>query len=364
LRQSVLSVEALKGLKCFCPHDERDGRLDEMANGRNSKLKTFPLVTVFVGCYNHSRFVEECLDSVRHQTYPNLQVIIFDDCSKDNSVSVIDTWLKKYRLDWQFISHTRNVGICASLNEVLRLARGKYASMVAADDVWLPDKTARQVEMMEQLPEDVGVLYSDAFQIDENSATLPQMFIEAHRKFVVPSEGFLFDVLWEGNFIPAMTTLIRRECFTQVGTYDEDLCFEDWDIWMRISRTFRFAYDKIPAANYRIVSSSAARTMSEAMSRSVELLRVKYFFRGWLNAEQGKDAALALDGVVWRLYQVGSHIPLRWKSALLKQNCSAKTICLIVCSTCGLSFARFQQILAFGVALKEKIFRQKREHRL
>jgi len=336
----------------------------EMANAPNPKLQNYPLVTAFVGCYNHSRFVEECLDSVRHQTYPNLQVIIFDDGSKDNSVSVIDTWLKKHRLDWQFISHTRNVGICASLNEVLPLARGKYISMVAADDVWLPDKTARQVEMMEQMPADVGVLYSDAFQIDENGETLPQMFIEAHRKFVVPPEGFLFDVLWEGNFIPAMTTLIRRECFTQVGTYDEDLCFEDWDIWMRISRTFRFAYDKTPAAKYRIVASSAVRTMSEAMCRSEELFRVKYFVRGWLNAEQGRNAALALDGVVWRLYQVGSHIPLRWKSALLKQNCSAKTICLIVCSTCGLSFARFQQILAFGVALKGKIFRQQREHRL
>ena len=336
----------------------------EMANAPNPKLQNYPLVTAFVGCYNHSRFVEECLDSVRHQTYPNLQVIIFDDGSKDNSVSVIDTWLKKHRLDWQFISHTRNVGICASLNEVLPLARGKYTSMVAADDVWLPDKTARQVEMMEQLPEDVGVLYSDAFQIDEKGETLPRMFIEAHRKFVVPPEGFLFDVLWEGNFIPAMTTLIRRECFTQVGTYDEDLCFEDWDIWMRISRTFRFAYDKTPAAKYRIVASSAVRTMSEAMCRSEELFRVKYFVRGWLNAEQGRNAALALDGVVWRLYQAGSHIPLRWKSALLKQNCSAKTICLIICSTCGLSFARFQQILAFGVALKGKIFRQKREHRL
>ena len=161
---------------------------------------------------------------------------------------MIDNWLKKHRLDWQFIPHTRNVGICASLNEVLRLARGKYISMVAADDVWLPDKTSRQVEMMEQMPEDVGVVYSDAFQIDENGETLPQMFIEAQRNFAVPPEGFLFDVLLEGNFIPAMTTLIRRECFTQVGTYDEDLCFEDWDMWMRISRRFRFAYDKIPAA--------------------------------------------------------------------------------------------------------------------
>src|SRR5437867_2727496 len=332
-----------------------------MANDLNPKLENDPLVTAFVGCYNHSRFVEECLDSVRHQTYPNLEVIIFDDRSKDNSVAVIDTWLKKQRLDWQFVPHTKNIGICASLNEVLRLARGKYISMIAADDVWLPDKTARQVEMMERLPEDVGVVYSDAFQIDENGATLPQMFIEAQRNLAVPPKGFLFDVLLEGNFIPAMTTLIRRECFTQVGTYDEDLCFEDWDMWMRISRKFRFAYDKIPAAKYRIVSSSAVRTMSEAMWRSVELLRVKYFFRGWLNAEQGRNA---LDGAVWGLYQAGSHIPLRWKSALLKQNCSAKTICLIVCSTCGLSFARFQQILAFGVALKGKIFRQQREHRL
>ena len=187
-------------------------------------------MTAFVGCYNHSRFVEECLDSVRHQTYPNLEVIIFDDWSKDNSISVINTWLKKHRLDWQFIPHTRNIGICASLNEVLRLARGKYISVVAADDVWLPDKTTRQVAMMEQMPKDIGVLYSDAFQINESGEALPQMFIEAHRKLVTPPEGFLFDLLWEGNFIPAMATLIRRECFTLVGTYDEDLCFEDWDM--------------------------------------------------------------------------------------------------------------------------------------
>src|SRR6478672_937834 len=148
-----------------------------MPNDLNSRLRRFPLVTAFVGCYNHSRFVEECLDSVRQQTYPKLQVIIFDDCSKDNSVSVIENWLKEHQLDWQFITHTRNIGICASFNEVLRLARGKYISVVAADDVWLPDKTSRQVEMMEQMPGDVGVLYSDALQIDENGKTLPQMFI-------------------------------------------------------------------------------------------------------------------------------------------------------------------------------------------
>ena len=130
--------------------------------------------------------------------------------------------------------------------------------------------------------------------VDENGEALPQMFVEAHREFVVPPEGFLFDVLLEGNFIPAMATLIRRECFTQVGTYDEDLCFEDWDMWMRISRRFRFAYDKIPAAKYRILSSSVVRTMSEAIWRSIMLLRMKYFRRGGgYNLDAGSSALMA-----------------------------------------------------------------------
>jgi hypothetical protein len=67
-----------------------------------------------------------------------------------------------------------------------------------------------------------------------------------------------------------------------------------------------------------------------------------------------------LDREVWRSYRAGSRIPLRCEIVLLKENCSAKTICLVACSMCGLSFARFQQILAFGVALKRKIFRRRR----
>ena len=68
--------------------------------------------------------------------------------------------------------------------------------------------------------------------------------------------------------------------------------------------------------------------------------------------------------VLFALYEAGSHIPIPLKIALLRQNCSARTICLVVCSMCGLSFARFKQILGFGVTLKGLIFRQRREHQL
>ncbi|HXR07955.1 MAG TPA: glycosyltransferase [Candidatus Acidoferrum sp.] len=321
-----------------------------------------PLVTVLIGCYNQARFVVENLESVRQQTYPRIQLIIWDDCSRDNSVEVIHSWIRRHNFACTFLQHDINRGVCKSVNEAMALARGQYICFVAADDIFMPDRIARQVQILENSPSDVGVVYSDAFQIDENGRALPQMFIEAHRKMALPPEGFLFDVLFEGNFIPAMTTLVRRECFKQVGAYDEDLCYEDWDMWMRISRTFRFVYDKIPAAKYRIVSNSLSRTTSEEMLRSADLLRVKYFSRGWLNAEQGRIAAPALYGAACRLHELGSPIPLRWKGSLLKQSCSAKAIALVVFSTCGISFLRFQQVRAFWKRLKSKFFRPQRVH--
>ena len=315
-----------------------------------------PLVTVWVGCYNHARFVVEALESVRQQTYPNIQLIVWDDCSKDNSVEVIEYWIAKHQVDCTFLKHKINLGICRSLNEALALSHGKYVSGVAADDVWLPTKTATQVGMLERLPEDVGVVYSDAYQIDEGGKLLPEMFIEAHRLLPTMPEGWIFDTLIQGNFIPAMTSLTRRRCLEVVGNYDENLVFEDWDMWLRISRQYRFAFDRIPSAKYRIVATSMVRTMSEPMWRAKELIKAKCYFRGWLSTEQRSVVAMALDGIVWRLYEAGLHIPLRWKLELLRRDCSSKTICLIVCSTCGLCFAKFQQILSTAVAIKRKLF--------
>jgi len=98
--------------------------------------------------YNHSRFILETLESVRAQTYKNTELIILDDCSSDDSVSIIERWLQENAIACTFIRHQKNQGICKSLNETLAVATGKYISMVASDDLWLPDKIARQVEIM------------------------------------------------------------------------------------------------------------------------------------------------------------------------------------------------------------------------
>src|SRR5580700_4603213 len=161
-----------------------------------------PLVSMIVVCYNQSRFVVETLESVKAQTYKATQLIIVDDCSSDSSVPTIERWLRENGIDCTFIRHKTNQGICKSLNDALAVATGKYLSMIAADDTWLPDKIARQVEIMESQPDDVGVIYSDAYQMDANGHPLPDLLIAANWKLAEMPQGSVLDRLLQGNFIP------------------------------------------------------------------------------------------------------------------------------------------------------------------
>lgn len=123
--------------------------------------------------------------------------------------------MREHNINCHFIVHGENLGICKTFNQALRHAQGKYVSIIAADDVWLTDKIMRQVTDMERLDDDVAVLYGEAEQIDENGELLPQKFIEAHvahRGFGGMPQGDIFNSLAGGNFVPAMSTLVRREC--------------------------------------------------------------------------------------------------------------------------------------------------------
>lgn len=151
--------------------------------------------------------------------------------------------------------------MCRTFNEALELSKGEYISLIATDDTWLPNKIAQQVTLMESAPDKVGIIYSDAYQMDEHGQRLPKMFIAAHRQFEIMPEGNLSEILVVGNFIPAMTTLIRRAVYDRVGLYDEKLAFEDWDFWLRAASHFHFAYSPYPSANYRILKTSMVRTL-------------------------------------------------------------------------------------------------------
>ena len=121
--------------------------------------------------------MEATLESVRGQTFRDFELIIVDDCSTDDSVGIIETWLERTGMPCRFVRHSANQGVCRTVNEILGMARGRYIASLGADDLWHPSMLERFVRRMEESPADVCVVYGDAEVIDEEGrvepATLP-----------------------------------------------------------------------------------------------------------------------------------------------------------------------------------------------
>lgn len=219
------------------------------------------LVTVIAMCYNHERFVIECLESIRSQSFQDFELIVTDDCSHDASPTLIENWLAIHRPEAVFIRHDKNSGLCRILNEALAHSRGEFISMIATDDVWEINKIERQLVSMLAQQEQVAVVYSDAIRMDETGHLFPQNFIENHRLGLKPPSGMIFSDLIDGNFIPAMATLIRRSAIDAVGGYNDSYTYEDYDMWLRLANCYEFIYCDAKVARYRIVSTSLAHTL-------------------------------------------------------------------------------------------------------
>ena len=99
-------------------------------------------------------------------------------------------------------------------------------------------------------------------------------------------QGEVLDVLLGGNFIPGMTTLIRRSCYDEVGLYDENLPWEDWDMWMRIARHYSFVYSPIPSAKYRITKNHYRIPTKQRMLKESVKIGLKQFGLGHLTEDQ------------------------------------------------------------------------------
>ena len=220
-----------------------------------------PRVTFLVGCYNHSDYVTECVDSIKNQTYKNIEIIIWDDCSKDNSVNKIKQWIlqNEKSIECSFIENNENIGLCKSLNKALEKACGKYIAITSADDMQLPDRIERQVRILNASSEKTGVVYADAINVNMHGESQGTRVLDYFSYDKYPS-GNVFDQIFNERFIPpSMATLTKKICFDTVGYYDESLMIEDYDMWLRVSNSYEFIYDPIPGASYRNVEGSMSR---------------------------------------------------------------------------------------------------------
>jgi glycosyltransferase involved in cell wall biosynthesis len=265
----------------------------------SSSNNKFPLVSIIAVNFNNSQYVVETLDSIAAQTYSNTELIIVDDCSTDDSVEKIESWLSDYKKSFQFIASIKNEGVCATGNKGLKVANGKYISFIATDDVMLPAKISKQVSLFESLLKEVGMIYSDAYLIDDNSNQLFGTFIQKHRNFDKVPSGYIFEDLIEGNYIPGMATLIKSSVFDVVGLFDEDLIYEDYDMWLRIAKKYKIFFQDDITVKYRKRKGSLTQVLNfydwhknnikiftkhadnEAVRRKLENLIVQSYFQNY-----------------------------------------------------------------------------------
>ena len=217
-----------------------------------------PLVSIIAICYNHASYLEETLDSIIEQTYPNIQLIILDDCSSDNSVELINAWIKKNNVDCLFIPHQQNQGLCKTLNEGLNHVKGEFFQGIACDDIMMADKIEKNICIFLEHDESLAVVHSDAIVIDEKSFQVHDSY---HKTFGYPDkepEDYRLALL-NCPLLLAPSVLLRTSAVMAVEKYDPKYFIEDWPMWLKLSKKFIFKQSEYKLIKYRILNNSMSR---------------------------------------------------------------------------------------------------------
>jgi len=223
----------------------------------NAKILKDPLVTIICLSHNQSRFVAETLQSVFDQSYANIQTIVIDDGSEDESKGLIKEVLKEHP-GFRFLDLPENLGNTKAFNLGLAMAQGKYIIDLACDDLLEPERVERQVEYFESLAEDFGVIYSDANFIREDGSLMGRHF---ESKIFKPFEGDVFERVIAGYFIPPPTMMIRKSVLNELHGYDENLVYEDFDFWVRSARKWKYGFQTEVLTKIRKVAGSHSTTL-------------------------------------------------------------------------------------------------------
>lgn len=216
-----------------------------------------PWVSVICICYNHEPYVEAALQSVVDQSYPNVELVVIDNASTDGSLVRIRAFADRHPLV-RLIEYQTNIGLCRAFNEGLRQTKGAFVIDLSADDILLPQRIVRQIELFTKLPDDYGVVFSNAGYINAGSHLIDYHFpldARGHSSRNVPT-GRIFRQLLASYFICTPTMLMRRSMLEQLDGYDESLSYEDFDLWVRSARDFRYAYvDEVLTYKRRLTDS-------------------------------------------------------------------------------------------------------------
>ncbi|MEN3036863.1 MAG: glycosyltransferase family 2 protein [Candidatus Methanosuratincola petrocarbonis] len=222
-------------------------------NSRTSKFEhhSGDLVSIITPCHNSSEFISQTIDSVLAQKYENWEMILVDDRSTDNTVQIIEDYMKRdSRI--RLIKLEKNCGPAVARNRAIEEARGRYIAFLDSDDIWLPEKLEKQINFMSE--NDVSLCYSSYYLIDENGSD---------RGIFITKETATYTELLKTCFIGNLTAIYDAG---KLGKqYMEDVGHQDYTLWLKILKSGASARGILePLAKYRLRSRSISSNKIKA----------------------------------------------------------------------------------------------------
>lgn len=189
--------------------------------------KKYPKVSVVISVYNADKFLREALDSIINQSYKNYELIIIDDCSTDNSRSILQEYADSYDII-KLVLNTENIGLTKNLNKAIQLSEGLYIARMDADDISMENRLKNQVDFLEANP-NIDVVGSYALDIDENGKSLRINKVPVNHSDIVRMMPKLCPMIHP-------TVLFRKKMLENINFYNEKYrTSQDYELWFRAS---------------------------------------------------------------------------------------------------------------------------------
>lgn len=211
------------------------------------------MISVIIPTYNREKTIKRAVLSVLNQTYKDIEIIVVDDNSKDNTYDVIqqikDDRIRYYKLE-------KNFGACYARNYGIQKSKGEYIAFQDSDDEWKNEKLEKQLDTLKKQNVDIVFCSFDLYEEDKLLKKIPKN---------MKSGCINYDTLLEKSIISTQTILGKKECFTKEKFNDQMPRFQDWELVLRLSKKYKVYYEDETLVNLYAQKDSISKNNTKAI---------------------------------------------------------------------------------------------------
>ena len=243
-------------------------------NDEAFKYQDARLVSVVVITYNSSKTIVETLDSIKAQTYENIELIVSDDNSQDDTLVIVKKWLSENNdrfIRSEIVKAEKNTGIAGNNNRGVSATRGLWVKLIAGDDCLLPTAISTNMAYVSSHP-DVKYVISKCQGMGDLRAAKNCIWFDSDKFFLKLCHFERRILLCSFSFIPASAAFVNRESFYRLGGYDESIqLVDDWPFWLKVFHSDeKVGYFSEYTVKYRFSESSLSQPGEQHSERYLE----------------------------------------------------------------------------------------------